>query len=248
MQLTPYHAKYFSYDLLRRRSANDIGKLTASLQDAQVDLNPHQIDAALFAFKSSLSKGALLADEVGLGKTIEAGIILSQQWAERKIEQWNFSALINEGYRDYRDTISPTSSIPRYVFRGFEKACHFEYKFDSKTEQDLAFILENDKQVIKWLRPSPNQFRIYWDHNSKRYEPDFIIETADTIYMLETKMSTQVDALDVQAKKQAAEKYCKHATDYTSQNGGKPWKYGIIPHSSVSRTNSFAFLIAQFVR
>lgn len=165
-----------------------------------------------------------------------------------KIEPWNFSALINEGYRDYRDTITPTSLIPRYVFRGFQKACHFEYKFDSKTEQDLAFILENDKQVIKWLRPSPNQFRIYWDHNSKRYEPDFIIETADTIYMLETKMSTQVDALDVQAKKQAAEKYCKHATDYTSQNGGKPWKYGIIPHSSVSRTNSFAFLIAQFVR
>ena len=84
MQLTSYHAKYFSYDLLKRRSANDIGKLTASLQDAQVDLNPHQIDAALFAFKSPLSKGALLADEVGLGKTIEAGIILSQQWAERK--------------------------------------------------------------------------------------------------------------------------------------------------------------------
>jgi len=84
MQLTAYHAKYFSYDLLKRRSANDIGKLTASLQDAQVDLNPHQIDAALFAFKSPLSKGALLADEVGLGKTIEAGIILSQQWAERK--------------------------------------------------------------------------------------------------------------------------------------------------------------------
>jgi len=84
MLLTQYHAKYFSYDLLKRRSANDLGKLTASLQDAQVDLNPHQVDAALFAFKSPLSKGALLADEVGLGKTIEAGIILSQQWAEKK--------------------------------------------------------------------------------------------------------------------------------------------------------------------
>jgi type III restriction enzyme len=165
-----------------------------------------------------------------------------------KIEPWNFSALINEGYRDYRETITPTSSIPRYVFRGFEKACHFEYKFDSKTEQDLAFILENDKQIMKWLRPSPNQFRIYWDHNSKRYEPDFIVETADAIYMLETKMSTQMDALDVQSKKQAAEKYCKHATDFTSMNEGKPWKYGIIPHSSVSRTSSFAFLIAQFVK
>lgn len=82
--LTPYHAKYFAFELTRQLPANDVGKLTASLQDAQVDLNPHQIEAALFAFKSPLSKGAVLADEVGLGKTIEAGIILSQQWAERK--------------------------------------------------------------------------------------------------------------------------------------------------------------------
>ena len=81
---TDYHAKYIAYELTRRHSSADLGKLTASLQDAQVDLNPHQIDAALFAFKSPLSKGAILADEVGLGKTIEAGIILSQLWAERK--------------------------------------------------------------------------------------------------------------------------------------------------------------------
>lgn len=84
MSLTPYHAKYFAYELTKKRPANDLGKLTASLQDAQVDLNPHQVDAALFAFQSPLSKGAILADEVGLGKTIEAGIILSQKWAERK--------------------------------------------------------------------------------------------------------------------------------------------------------------------
>ncbi|HAD80729.1 MAG TPA: DEAD/DEAH box helicase, partial [Flavobacteriaceae bacterium] len=71
-----------AYDLTRKQPSNSLGKFTASLQDAQVDLNPHQVDAALFAFKSPLSKGAILADEVGLGKTIEAGIILSQQWAE----------------------------------------------------------------------------------------------------------------------------------------------------------------------
>lgn len=82
--ITSYHAKYFAYELTRQLPANDIGKFTASLQDAQVDLNPHQVEAALFAFQSPLSNGAILADEVGLGKTIEAGIILSQKWAERK--------------------------------------------------------------------------------------------------------------------------------------------------------------------
>ena len=59
-------------------------KLAGAVAGAQVDLNPHQVDAALFAFNSPLSKGALLADEVGLGKTIEAGLVLSQKWAERK--------------------------------------------------------------------------------------------------------------------------------------------------------------------
>lgn len=82
--ITVYQAKYFANYLSRRLPANDLAKLTASLQDAQVDLTPHQIEAALFAFQSPLSKGAILADEVGLGKTIEAGIILSQNWAEHK--------------------------------------------------------------------------------------------------------------------------------------------------------------------
>ena len=84
MDITEYHAKYFAHELTRRYSSNSLEKFTASLSDAQVDLNPHQIDAALFAFQSPLSKGAVLADEVGLGKTIEAGIVISQKWAERK--------------------------------------------------------------------------------------------------------------------------------------------------------------------
>jgi len=84
MNLTPYHAKYFAHELTRRCPSDSIDKLSSTLLDAQVDLNPHQIEAALFAFKSPLSKGAILADEVGLGKTIEAGILLSQKWAERQ--------------------------------------------------------------------------------------------------------------------------------------------------------------------
>jgi adenine-specific DNA-methyltransferase len=77
--VTAFHAKYFAHELTKRCSSDSLEKLAASLADAQVDLNPHQIDAALFAFRSPLSKGAILADEVGLGKTIEAGILLSQK-------------------------------------------------------------------------------------------------------------------------------------------------------------------------
>src|ERR1035437_6595092 len=81
---TPYHAKYFAHELTKRSSSDSMQKLASALVDAQVDLNPHQVEAALFAFRSPLSKGAILADEVGLGKTIEAGLVISQKWAERK--------------------------------------------------------------------------------------------------------------------------------------------------------------------
>jgi SNF2 family DNA or RNA helicase len=81
---TVYHAKYFANELTKRCASDNLEKLTTALSDAQVDLNPHQVEAALFAFRSPLIKGAVLADEVGLGKTIEAGLLLSQKWAEGK--------------------------------------------------------------------------------------------------------------------------------------------------------------------
>ena len=81
---TDYHAKYYAYELTKKCSPESLEKFAKTLSEAKVQLNPHQIDAALFAFKSPFSKGAILADEVGLGKTIEAGIVISQYWAERK--------------------------------------------------------------------------------------------------------------------------------------------------------------------
>ena len=82
--MTPYHAKFWAHELTRRCPADSVDRLASALVDAQVDLNPHQVDAALFAFRSPLSRGVLLADEVGLGKTIEAGLVIAQKWAERK--------------------------------------------------------------------------------------------------------------------------------------------------------------------
>lgn len=85
-RITPHQAKYFAYELTKQSPSNTVDKFASTLANVQatIDLNPHQIDAALFAFRTPLSRGAILADEVGLGKTIEAGILLSQKWAERK--------------------------------------------------------------------------------------------------------------------------------------------------------------------
>ena len=82
--ITDYHAKYYAYELTRQFAADGVDRLSQSLFDATVDLNPHQINAALFALHNPFNKGVILADEVGLGKTIEAGLVLCQYWAERK--------------------------------------------------------------------------------------------------------------------------------------------------------------------
>ena len=80
----PHQLAYFAHQLTRRAASDSMDRMAGALLDAQVDLNPHQIDAALFATSNPLSKGSILADEVGLGKTIEAGLLIAQRWAERK--------------------------------------------------------------------------------------------------------------------------------------------------------------------
>jgi type III restriction enzyme len=210
----------------------------------QID-KPENVSLVFFQFRASIARKIYLQmkDHFVL-KTPD--YIVPHVLPFVRIEPWNFSALITSGYRDYRDIITPVNSIPRYVFTGFKKACHFEYKFDSKTEQDMAFVLENDAAVLKWLRPGSNQFRIYWDNNSKRYEPDFIVETADAIYMMEPKASNMLTDQDVLQKMEAAKRYCKYATDFTKTQEGKPWYYLLVPHTDVSRTISLSYLITKY--
>ena len=84
IQYTPYQARYFAEQIDLKRSQSSMEGLASTMSGVKVDLNPHQVEAALFALRSPLSSGALLADEVGLGKTIEAGIVMAQYWSERK--------------------------------------------------------------------------------------------------------------------------------------------------------------------
>jgi len=164
-----------------------------------------------------------------------------------RIEEHNFSKYKKDSIHHYTETITPTNTIPSKVFSGFKKACHTLYKFDSKTEKDFAYILEQDKKaVLKWLRPAANQFHIYWKHNSKQYHPDFVAETADAIYMIETKKEGDIDTAEVQEKSQAALTYCNHATEFTAQNGGKPWKYILIPHDVVKLNMGFDTLVKHY--
>jgi len=135
------------------------------------------------------------------------------------------------------------SEVKSKIFGGFRKAGHTLYKFDSDTERTFAVVLENDNAVLRWLRPAPRQFNIYWGQSgASKYEPDFIVETDDTIYMCEPKASRNMQDADVLEKKEAAEEYCRAATEFNEAIGGKPWRYLLISHDDIRPNSSFSYL------
>lgn len=154
--ITQYHAKYFAYELTKRNSSDSLQKLTTSLLDAQVDLNPHQIEAALFAFRNPLSMGAILADEVGLGKTIEAGLVISQKWAERKRKILIIvpSNLRKQWYQELADKFFlPSSLLETKSFKDSIKRGNlnpFEQNEIVICSYQFAFKQEVYLRLVKW--------------------------------------------------------------------------------------------------
>src|SRR5207245_903689 len=144
---------YIAHELTKRCASDSVEKLAGALVDAQVDLNPHQVEAALFAFKSPLSKGAILADEVGLGKTIEAGLVLAQHWAERKRrllvitpsnlrKQW-YQELTEKFFLpcEIVESKSYNQAIRQGNFRPFDRVDHVvicSYQFGRSKASDIA--------------------------------------------------------------------------------------------------------------
>lgn len=135
--------------------------------------------------------------------------------------------------------------VPKVLFTGFKKALHPIYKFDSAPERRFAIVCETDPEVQKWLRPAPKQFNLFYDGN-RRYEPDFVVETSDTMYLVEIKGEDRLNDEDNLHKKQRAVRYCQVANVYCEGNGLKTWKYLYIPSQQVQTTSSFNMLAQRF--
>jgi type III restriction enzyme len=101
---------------------------------------------------------------------------------------------------------------------------------------------------MKWFKPAKGQFQIYYKLGIEQpeYVPDFVAETDKCIYMMEPKARNEVSSIEVQAKKDVAVKWCAHATKHSTDNGGKPWKYVLIPHDAIMENMSIAGLVSQF--
>ncbi len=110
----------------------------------------------------------------------------------------------------------------------------------------MAVILDRD--ATKWLRPASGQFQIFYKegHEQKEYQPDFVAETEDRIYMIETKARKELTDVVVQAKKDSAVAWCGHALTHAKEHGSKPWSYLLVPHDAVSENMTLSGLAAQF--
>lgn len=167
------------------------------------------------------------------------------------LKECSYTAAQGQVVKNYRDTVAEVSKIKQMLFGGFSKCLYPIQKFDSDTERRFAIILERD--AIKWFKPAKGQFKIYYKKGTEHpeYVPDFIVETADTFLMVETK-STQHQNDDgswneeVTEKAKSGVKWCINASKYLQANGSKKWKYLLIPHDEVKEANTLSSYTNRF--
>lgn len=156
----------------------------------------------------------------------------------------NVLSAADESVRPFRQPVEERRYIRGMVFGGFAKCLYPEQKFDSDSERRFAVVLENDKDVLKWLKPNRGVFRIGYRSgiDEGEYEPDFVIETKDGKYLCEPKQKDAMTDSVVIAKAEAAAEWCRNATEAT----GVSWTYLLIPHDTINESKTLAGLAASF--
>lgn len=169
---------------------------------------------------------------------------ISKGFTELKQSAYTYS--VQEPPADYRVAPADKSNMAKYLFGGFARCLYPVQKFDSDSERKLAVILERDAE--KWFKPAKGQFQIFYRKGADHleYQPDFVAETADMIYMLEPKMRKEMEDPDVLAKKEAATQWCVYASDHAATYDGKPWRYLLIPHDEIASNITLSGLADRF--
>jgi type III restriction enzyme len=165
---------------------------------------------------------------------------------ETKLRNSAYTKLSGDEDFDFRQPPPDVNSISKYLFRGFTHCLYSVQNFQSDSERRLSIILDRDS--LKWFKPAKGQFQIFYKLGADypEYVPDFVTETTDTIYMLEVKARAEMTDTVVLEKKKAASTWCSHATNFTISNGGKPWKYVLIPHDVIAENMTLAGLTTRF--
>lgn len=145
----------------------------------------------------------------------------------------------------YDQPLDQKSMVKDLLFTGFKRSCFSTVRFDSEPELVLATVLEQDEVVTKWVKPSRGAFQIFY-HKDIAYEPDFVVETKDRMFLVEVKRRCDLDSPVVKKKAEAAVLWCTLATKHAKKNQGKPWSYLLIPHDAVDITMTLNGLANKF--
>ena len=157
----------------------------------------------------------------------------------------NYSAPAHETPRNFRQPVDEKSLVRGMLFEGFKKCLYSIQKFDSDTERRFSVILENDDNVLKWVKLGREDFQIYY-RSDEVYEPDFVVETETDKYLCEPKRADQMKQEDVLAKAEAAVAWCQRATAHEKTQGGKSWSYLLIPHDAIVENKTLQGLAGVF--
>ena len=147
--------------------------------------------------------------------------------------------------RTFREPLADRSEMRSTLFFGFKKCVYPYQRFDVEPERRMAVVLENDTDVLKWMKPASNVFRIDYAKGSA-YEPDFVAETKDRKLMIEVKRASDLADVEVVEKARAAVTWCKHASAHELAFGGKRWTYLLVPHDAIDAAQSVAGLVARY--
>ena len=181
---------------------------------------------------------------------MELDIKVDTDYGSQTSESYKLLTTIGQEVLDYRASVKDKSKIKNMVFNGFKKCLFDKQKFDSCTEKDLCEILENSNLVTKWFKVNGDRakdiFKIKYpddDHQLHNYLPDFVVETVDAKYIIETKAYNQLTSKTVLAKKDAALKWCEIASNFEKEHYGKPWYYLLVPDNTVVIGRTFEKLV-----
>lgn len=203
-----------------------------SEEDARRVLQVHQREIARFVH-------AQMQDHAW-ADPVEREVLVRQGFTELSPSAYRTT----EATRDFRASPADKSNMAKYLFGGFSRCLYPVQKLQSEPERLLAVIL--DRESEKWFRPVKAQLQISYKigPDVRDYQPDFVAETADAIWMLEPKARNQLEDPEVLAKRDAAVSWCDHATAHTAARAGKPWRYALIPHDAIAENMTIEGLVA----
>ena len=204
------------------KSDDELKKLVHQYGDAMVRDLREQVLAHIY-------------DDTEVSHEVRAGFIVFKPFSK--------SIRLKDGEIDLREPLDNKSQIRQFLFRGIKKSVINRTGFDSDPERRFAIALEDDPDVLKWVRPPLGQTPIFW--RGSVYNTDFIVETKTNRYLIEIKERGELNSNEVKEKAGAAIRWCEIATE---NQGGRKWLFAVIPDDAVSQTSTLAHMLAQAVK